>query len=144
MNKYLSYEKSKRLAELGYKPETLEYFYLGYKNWPVCAFANEESNDVRFFHRREFVKDWQIPDSKCHFFPAPDCHDLLMELQKHDRDNGPADFNSLKLYISHNMFHFNYLNVTRNIGTLPDIFEDPNPVEALGAALIKLQEELAK
>lgn len=94
MNKYLSYEKSRKLAELGYKPETE-------KTW--CLNLDEIG----------VYPSLLVPSYVDHNFsilaPAPDCHDLLMELQKYEF--------SLSFY------------------------SNSNPVEALGAALIKILEE---
>jgi hypothetical protein len=63
MNKYLSYEKSKRLAELGYKPNTFSKYWCN--QWGTF-------NDY-------YLQDSDLDQGTCDAIPAPDCHDLLME-----------------------------------------------------------------
>jgi hypothetical protein len=130
MNKYLSYEKSRKLAELGYKPEE------GW-NWYEIRFNRlDESEWTEIVCSCEgFVYQYGQPYTV--LCAAPDCHDLLMELQKYS--DGDIE---LRFYNSQD---------PDNLGIMPCRFilsyyrmfntEDPNPVEALGAALIKLLEE---
>jgi hypothetical protein len=92
VDKYLSYEKSKRLAELGYVV-------------PVAA------------HR--------FLDGTA----APDCHDLLIEIANTGNFCNGLAFIDEKFCVQY------WDKNGQSIGF------DPNPVEALGAALIKLLEE---
>lgn len=124
MNKYLSYSKSKRLAELGYKPIRIEddsYYW-------HCAheLLSTDTPKPIMNHYEILQDDWFV-------YPAPDCHDLLMELQKQHKNNYGFDFSYSERYEFHiDIYSDNELLFGES---------DANPVECLGQGLIKLLEE---
>lgn len=71
-NKVTSYELSKELHDLGYKPETDEGGYWGlYFNRGNCEATYYKTHN-------DFIADTRA----CHLLiSAPDCHDLLMWLK---------------------------------------------------------------
>lgn len=147
MNKYLSYEKSKRLSELGYQAP--EGTYVWVELYPAITYevldgkkeidypktehyyAGDDKHDFhlqqQWNDKRKFVTDYKsdICGELVGYYAAPDCHDLLMELQKYCEDYGRIAFQ-----ISYDGFEIEIC--------------DPNPVEALGDAYIKILEEKRK
>jgi len=117
MNKYLSYKKSKRLAELGYCPQENPAL-VEIENARTRVF-DDYSDSVEFAN--------SLYQNKIKYIRrvAIDCHDLLMELQK----------TSWLLEMDGDFCVFKNDDVSEVVS------EDPNPVECLGAALIKLLEE---
>lgn len=119
MNKYLSYEKSKRLAELGYAIENPSQYWRTIEQHRAGAAITHPLV-------RELVP--RLTGVYYDSYTAPDCHDLLLAMQEFKfRLTGLGD-----------EFHI----VTRPNGVDPGylLSVDSNPVEALGAALIALLE----
>jgi hypothetical protein len=128
MNRYLSYEKSKRLAELGYKPEI--------EGWNWYELVGEDKSIEIVCSCEGFI--YQYGQTYTAICPAPDCHDLLMELQKHN--------SGLKRFTLTGRLLEDAWKVTCMVTCIDYKFAeidqccDPNPVEALGEALIKILE----
>jgi hypothetical protein len=135
MNKYLSFERSKKLAELGYKPERLAELRYKPESGTGWWCANRVNDFVPINIR--FYKDpwiYQEEDKTREWYPAPDCHDLLMELQKYN--------SGLKRFTLTGRLLEDTWKVTCIDYKKAEIDQccDSNPVEALGEALIKILE----
>jgi hypothetical protein len=147
MNKYLSYERSKRLAELGYKPDgklySVEGWYVyerdGLESPPI--FINDQYAYDRFKEgfTLPYNRDWYCKQ----FYSKIDCHDLLMELQSHLDHWTELEIMPSNDPLKRERFGIStYKRVKNTVEFVEsDWLYDPNPVEALGAALIKLLEE---
>ena len=137
MNKSLSYKKSKRLAELGYKPDSNNMVVNKYNNYYTTSsnpgeYYNVSEDEILSICHVESRLERVQESLRSNLYSAPDCHDLLMELQKHSKDEGWLKRNpALAIFQK----YFNLILDDRNWCI------DLNPVEALGAALIKLLEE---
>jgi hypothetical protein len=118
MNKHLNYERSKRLAELGYKP--VDPNAAVYADLLVGEEERKEKHFTRYINMETKDPDGEIVS-------APDCHDLLMELQKYTIIRLESDSTTEWII-------YTDINQAGQYGY-------DNPVEALGAALIKLLEE---
>lgn len=124
MTKYLSYEKSKRLAELGYEPEDEDN---GWWCLYIASYFHTPAGTVEYYRRPSCIDK----DDDCReWTPAPDCDDLLRELQKF----------GFRLSGMETEFHI----VTRLDGVDPGylLATDTELIECAGQALInKLLEE---
>lgn len=127
MNKYLSYEKSKRLAELGYE---LDHPIGGYWLAPLVTEQYKQPEPMFTTIGQHSAMDYMDAGGNINqnLFPSPDCHDLLMELQKH-------------ICKQFYMGSISILKDSFKVDDYSSVASHPNPVEALGEALIKILEE---
>lgn len=118
MSKWLSYERSKRLAELGYKPEINQV-----NQWYT----------FRGTFMQYLTEDWQLDNEPIERLPgkppilAPDCHDFLMELEGKIDIVCKGGKHCVRLFPNE-----------QDHGVI--FYDDPPLLEALGEALINFLE----
>lgn len=129
MNKYLSYEKSKRLSELGYLGRKGRY-------WCTKGKINEDHSVTYTKVLKTWSKRFWLVASPKHTNPvfAPDCHDLLTKLEELC-----VEYNcTLNVFIRAKKLCCTLYTPNTDCGVV--FYEGEPLVEIFGAALIALLE----